>query len=70
MPEGIVISLEILVIGMGDRGSKSVIFEIIVKEQRVDGSFIILSLIIRHYLKYNDKVYSSRRESRFLGEIK
>lgn len=25
MPEGIVISLEILVIGMGDRGSKSVI---------------------------------------------
>jgi hypothetical protein len=39
MPEGIVISLEILVIGMGDRGSKSVIFEMItVKEQRVDGS--------------------------------
>jgi hypothetical protein len=25
MPQGIVISLEILVIGMGDRGSKSVI---------------------------------------------
>jgi len=63
MIEGIVISLEILVIEMGDRGSKSVIFEIIVKEQRVDGSFIILSLIIRHYLKYNDKVYSSRRET-------
>jgi hypothetical protein len=40
MIEGIVISLEILVIGMGDRGSKSVIFEIIVKEQRVDGSSI------------------------------
>lgn len=38
MTEGIVISLEILVIGMGDRGSKSVIFEMIaVKEQRVDG---------------------------------
>jgi hypothetical protein len=41
---GIVISLEILVIGMGDRGSKSVIFEmIIVKEQRVDGSSITLN---------------------------
>ena len=39
MPEGIVISLEILVIEMGDRGSKSVIF-ITVKEQRVDGSSI------------------------------
>jgi len=26
MPQGIVISLEILVIGMGDRGSKSVIY--------------------------------------------
>jgi len=45
MPEGIVISLEILGAnqGMGDRGSKSVIFEIIVKEQRVDGSSIILN---------------------------
>ena len=44
MIEGIVISLEILVIGMGDRGSKSVIFEmIIVKEQRVDGSSITLN---------------------------
>ena len=44
MIEGIVISLEILVIGMGDRGSKSVIFEmIIVKEQRVDGSSIRLN---------------------------
>lgn len=46
MIEGIVISLEILVIGMGDRGSKSVIFGrelcIIVKEQRVDGSSIKL----------------------------
>ena len=42
--EGIVISLEILVIEMGDRGSKSVIFKlIIVKEQRVDGSSIILN---------------------------
>ena len=44
MIEGIVISLEILVIEMGDRGSKSVIFEmIIVKEQRVDGSSITLN---------------------------
>ena len=35
---------EILVIEMGDRGSKSVIFEmIIVKEQRVDGSSITLN---------------------------
>lgn len=41
---GIVISLEILAIGMGYRGSKSIIFEIIiVKEQRVDGSSIILN---------------------------
>ena len=41
MIEGIVISLEILVIGMGDRGSKSVIFvKTTVKEQRVDGSSI------------------------------
>jgi hypothetical protein len=41
---GIVISLEILVIGMGYRGSKSVIIEmIIVKEQRVDGSSITLN---------------------------
>ncbi len=43
MIEGIVISLEILVIEMGDRGSKLVTFElIIVKEQRVDGSSIKL----------------------------
>jgi hypothetical protein len=41
---GIVISLEILVIGMGDRGSKLGIFEMItVKEQRVDGSSITLN---------------------------
>ena len=41
MIEGIVISLEILVIEMGDRGSKSVIYNtIIVKEQRVDGSSV------------------------------
>lgn len=37
MPGGIVISLEILVIEMGDRGSKSD-NKISVKEQRVDGS--------------------------------
>ena len=43
MSEGIVTSLEILVIGMDDRGSKSAIFEMItVKEQRVDGSSIKL----------------------------
>jgi hypothetical protein len=41
MTQGKVISLKILVIGMGDRGSKSVIREnITVKEQRVDGSSI------------------------------
>lgn len=41
MTQGIVISLEILVIGMGDRGSKSIICQkIIVKEQRVDGSLV------------------------------
>jgi len=40
MTEGIVISLEILVIEMGDRGSK--IDSILsVKEQRVDGSSIV-----------------------------
>jgi hypothetical protein len=38
MVGGIVISLEILVIGMGNRGSKSVVST--VKEQRVDGSSI------------------------------
>ena len=46
MIEGIVISLKILVIGMGDRGSKSVTgvlwlrpyLSVTVKEQRVDGS--------------------------------
>jgi hypothetical protein len=39
MTEDTVISLKILVIEMGDRGSKSVIFDMItVKEQRVDGS--------------------------------
>ena len=37
--EGIVISLEIIVISMGNRGPKSVILEMVtVKEQRVDGS--------------------------------
>lgn len=57
---GIVISLEILVIGMGDRGSKSVIYTtlpsyyskvlvdivdtITVKEQRVDGSSVFIIL--------------------------
>jgi hypothetical protein len=51
MIEGIVISLKILVLGMGNRGSKSVIIDqllkiarrllIIVKEQRVDGSSVI-----------------------------
>ena len=41
--EGIVTSLKIIVIGMGDRGSKSIIGEdipIVVKEQRVDGSSV------------------------------
>jgi hypothetical protein len=59
MTQGIVISLEILVIGMGDRGSKSNYIKF-VKEQRVDGSSINI----------NGKVYSSRRESRFLVKIK
>jgi len=54
MIEGIVISLKILVIGMGDRGSKSAKYNnIAVKEQRVDGSSIFLYC----------KVYSSRRET-------
>jgi len=47
MTEGIVISLEILAIGMGDRGSKSDRDFLSVKEQRVDGSsikFIALSI--------------------------
>ena len=45
MIEGIVISLDILVIGMGNRGSKSVVryYSAIVKEQRVDGSSIRLN---------------------------
>jgi hypothetical protein len=42
--EGIVISLKILVIGIGDRGSKSIIGSIVVKEQRVDGSSVFIVL--------------------------
>lgn len=43
--EGIVISLKILVIGMGNRGSKSAIDNsIAVKEQRVDGSSVFIIL--------------------------
>lgn len=47
MTEGIVISLKILVIGIGDRGSKSEMYPegyISVKEQRVDGSSVIYIL--------------------------
>ncbi|CAG8962409.1 hypothetical protein HYFRA_00013644 [Hymenoscyphus fraxineus] len=49
MIEGIVISLKILVIGMGDRGSKSITSvrsepSVIVKEQRVDGSSVLYKL--------------------------
>jgi len=45
MTEGIVTSLKILVIGMGDRGSKSIInLLIVVKEQRVDGSSVFYIL--------------------------
>jgi hypothetical protein len=59
--EGIVISLKILVIGMGNRGSKSAINNsIAVKEQRVDGSSVFIYC----------KVYSSRREIRFSEETK
>ena len=45
MPQDIVTSLEILVIGMGDRGSKPELKNILfsVKEQRVDGSSITLN---------------------------
>ena len=50
MPQGIVISLEILVIRMGYRGSKSDSF-LFVKEQRVDGAeyryFLYLRCILR-----------------------
>jgi hypothetical protein len=44
MTQGMVTSLKILVIEMGDRGSKSD-FNVLrsVKEQRVDGSSIILN---------------------------
>ena len=45
MIEGIVTSLKILVIEMGDRGSKPAIPEnIVVKEQRVDGSSVFYML--------------------------
>ena len=48
MTEGIVISLEILVIEMGDRGSKSTIVKtMVVKEQRVDGSSVLKSNTVR-----------------------
>lgn len=43
--EGIVTSLKILAIGMGNRGSKSAIYSsIAVKEQRVDGSSVFIVL--------------------------
>lgn len=43
--EGIVIWLKILVIGMGNRGSKSAIYNsIAVKEQRVDDSSVFIIL--------------------------
>ena len=45
MIEGIVTSLKILAIGMGNRGSKSAIYSsIAVKEQRVDGSSVFIVL--------------------------
>ena len=48
MIEGIVTSLNILVIGMGDRGSKSITCvskaSVIVKEQRVDGSSVLYTV--------------------------
>lgn len=48
MTEGIVTSLKILAIGMGDRGSKSVTcvwkLYVTVKEQRVDGSSVFYML--------------------------
>jgi len=45
MTEGIVTSLKILVIGIGDRGSKPEICNYIsVKEQRVDGSSVFYIL--------------------------
>ena len=64
MSEGIVTSLEILVIGMGNRGSKSVICgNVAVKEQRVDGSPDSSNLVsVRCTLVAG--------ESRFLLEIK
>ena len=43
MSEGIVTSLEIPAVGMGDRGSKSDLVFKSEKEQRVDGSSIIQS---------------------------
>ena len=60
MPGDIVTSLEILVIEMGDRGSKSDSL-ISVKEQRVDGSSVI-NKTVRYTLVAG--------ESRFLGENK
>ena len=53
---------------MGDRGSKIIIFiSVIVKEQRVDGSLIIITIIIRCTLVVSP---SGIRESRFLKENK
>lgn len=44
MIEGIVISLKILVIEMGDRGSKSNFYIKFVKEQRVDGYSVLYAV--------------------------
>ena len=63
-----VTSQKILVIEMGNRGSKS--DNLSVKEQRVDGSSIREPTFVRSRRQTNGKVYSSRRESRFLKETK
>jgi len=57
MTQGAVISLEILVIGMGDRGSKSNYIKF-VKEQRVDGSSRFLNLNLVRYTLVTGKTGS------------
>lgn len=67
MIEGIVISLKILVIGMGNRGSKSVFLQRdTVKEQRVDGSSVIFRIAVRCTLVAGESRFLELKKNLFI----
>jgi len=71
MTQGMVISLEIIVIEMGDRGSKLGIFEMItVKEQRVDGSLRLIHKRIRCTLMGFERNYQARIPSNLTNTLR